>query len=230
MDQCSEVDTPITKNGQDSFNNGEELHEEEARRARRAIARINCMAQDRPDISVAARVLSECMAGPREGVLLAIKRVIQYLRRYPRCIIEIDSDQQVTELDVWSDSDWAGDVETRKSCSGGSLQLGWELLRFTTGQNLQANVALSSGEAELNSAVKGISEAIGLRELLREILQVIVTIRIHLDASACKGMLLRHGTGKVKHLTTKQLWVQGAVQAYGMEVLKVPRAENSADI
>ena len=38
MDQCSEVDTPITKNGQDSFNNGEELHEEEARRARRAIA------------------------------------------------------------------------------------------------------------------------------------------------------------------------------------------------
>ena len=46
----------------------------------------------------------------------------------------------------------------------------------------------------------------------------------------CKGMLLRHGTGKVKHLTTKQLWVQGAVQAYGMEVLNVPRAENSADI
>ena len=48
MDQCSEVDTPITKNGQDSLNNGEELHEEEARRARRAIARVNYMAQDRP--------------------------------------------------------------------------------------------------------------------------------------------------------------------------------------
>ena len=104
----------------------------------------------------------------------------------------------------------------------------WELLRFTS--KLLANVALSSGEAELNSAVKGISEAIGLRELLREILQVTVTIRIHVDASACKGMLLRHGTGKVKRLTTKQLWVQGAVQAYGMEVLNVPRAENSADI
>ena len=57
-----------------------------------------------------------------------------------------------------------------------------------------------------------------------------VTIRIHVDASACKGMLLRHGTGKVKHLTNKQLWVQGAVQAYGMESLKVPRSENSADI
>ena len=82
------------------------------------------MAQDRPDISVAARVLSQYMVGPREGVLPAIKRVIRYLRRYPRCIIEIDSDQQVKVLDVWTDSDWAGDVETRKSCSGGSLQLG----------------------------------------------------------------------------------------------------------
>ena len=122
MDQCSEVDTPITKNGQDNLNNGEELHEEEARRARRAIARINYMAQDRPDISVAARVLSQCMAGPREGVLPAIKRVIRYLRRYPRCIIEIDSDQQVTELDVWTDSDWA-------------VVFNWELPRFTTGQN-----------------------------------------------------------------------------------------------
>ena len=168
------------------------------------------------------------MAGPREGVLPAIKRVIRYLRRYPRCIIEIDSDQQVTELDVWTDSDWAGDVETRKPCSGGSLQLGTSTIHHWS--KLQANVALSSGEAELNSAVKGISEAIGLRELLREILQVTVTIRIHVDASACKGMLLRHGTGKVKHLTTKQLWVQGAFQAHGMEVLKVPRAENSADI
>ena len=173
-------------------------------------------------------LLSQCMAGPREGVLPAIKRVIRYLRRYLRCIVEIDSDQQVTELDVWTDSDWAGDVETRKSCSGGSLQLGTSTIHHWS--KLQANVALSSGEAELNSAVKGISEAIGLRELLREILQVTLTIRIHVDASACKGMLLRHGTGKVKHLTTKQLWVQGVVQAYGMEVLKVPRAENSADI
>ena len=108
--------------------------------------------------------------GSREGVLPAIKRVIRYLRRYHRCIIEISSDQ----------SDWAG---TRKSCSGGSLQLGTYTIHHWS--KLQANVALSSGEAELNSAVKGINEAIWLRELLREILQVTVTIRIHVDASAC---------------------------------------------
>ena len=83
-------------------------------------------------------------------------------------------------------------------------------------------MALSSGQAEPYSAVKTISEAIGLPESVREIPQMAVTIRIHVDARACKGMLLCHGTGEVKHLMTKQLWVQGRVQAYDVEVLKVP--------
>ena len=50
------------------------------------------------------------------------------------------------------------------------------------------------------------------------------------DARASKGMMLRHGSGKVKHLSTKQLWVQGAVRAYGVEVVKIPRAANLADM
>ena len=57
-EECSEVETAKTKDGQGRLSNGEELHEEEARRARRAIARISYMAQHRLDISVVARVLS----------------------------------------------------------------------------------------------------------------------------------------------------------------------------
>ena len=81
----------------------------------------------------------------------------------------------------------------------------------------------------MNASVKGVSEAIGLRELLQEILGMKVGIRVSADASACRGMLLRQGSGKVKHLTTKQLWVQGAVQSYGIEVCKIPREKNYAD-
>jgi hypothetical protein len=50
------------------------------------------------------------------------------------------------------------------------------------------------------------------------------------DASVCKSILLRHGAGKIKHLTTKQLWVQGAIEAYNFQVTKIPRAVNSADL
>ena len=70
---------------------------------------------------------------------------------------------------------------------------------------VQSNVALSSGEAELNSAVKGVSEAIGLKGLVKEVLNIDLSVRLNVDASACRGILLRQGSGKVKHLTTKQL-------------------------
>ena len=94
---------------------------------------------------------------------------------------------------------------------------------------LQSNVALSSGEAELNGAVKGLSEALGLWHVIKEVTGAEVKMKMHTDASACKGMLLRHGAGRVKHLTTKQLWAQGAVRAYAVEVIKVARDDNHAD-
>ena len=68
---------------------------------------------------------------------------------------------------------------------------------------MQSNVALSSAEAELNATVKGLSELIGLCNLVRETQKVEPHLSLHTDASACKGMLLRHGTGKVKHLSVK---------------------------
>ena len=124
-------------------------------------------------------------------MLLAIKRVIRYLRRYPRCTIKIGCDQNLAKLDARTDSDWAVDVAMRR------LQLRTATVHHWS--KPQAGVALSSGEAELNSAVKGINEAIGLRELSLEVLEPSVHIRIHVDASACKGILLHQGAGQVQH-------------------------------
>ena len=42
-------------------------------------------------------------------------------------------------------------------------------------------------------------------------------------------MLLRRGAGRVKHLSTKQLWVQGAIESHGIAVRKITRALNPAD-
>ena len=95
---------------------------------------------------------------------------------------------------------------------------------------VQSNIALSSAEAELNATVKGLSELIGLFHLTSEVLQVTPTLSLSTDASACRGMLLRHGAGKVKHLSVKQLWSQEAVRCFGIEVYRVARADNPSDI
>ena len=94
----------------------------------------------------------------------------------------------------------------------------------------QSNVALSSGEAELNSGVKGLSELLGMYNLIVETLRVNPLLELYTDASACKGMLLRHGVGRVKHLSVKQLWVQEAIKCFDVDVKKAPRAENPADL
>lgn len=64
---------------------------------------------------------------------------------------------------IWTDSAWVGDVTSRKKCSVSIVCHRCKTL---------AHVALSSGKAGLNSAVKGISEGIGVcnaaKELFRE--------------------------------------------------------------
>ena len=93
-----------------------------------------------------------------------------------------------------------------------------------------SNIALSSGEAELNSSVKAISEGLSVIHLYDELFHERLETNVHVDSSACKGMLLRAGAGKVKHLSTKQLWVQAAAEIYGINVCKIPRTGNCADL
>merc|ERR1712105_27404 len=78
-----EVSTPSLKELEDNNNAGEELHGDMATKVRRGIARVNYMAQDRPDLSAAAKAMSQHMSQPREGVMNSLKRCVRYLKKYP---------------------------------------------------------------------------------------------------------------------------------------------------
>ena len=93
---------------------------------------------------------------------------------------------------------------------------------------LQNSPAPSSGEAELNAGTKGLSEMLGIRHLLAQ-LGIVVSMRHYLGASAAKGTMMRSGAGKIKNLEVRPLWCQHAVEKYGVEVLKIPRAQDLAD-
>ena len=93
----------------------------------------------------------------------------------------------------------------------------------------QSCIALSSGEAELTGMLKAASEGLMLRYLLEEIGE---NLGLHLrgDSSASHGTLQRLGSGRVKHLQTRQLWLQEKVFAGEITVEKVPRCDNWADV
>ena len=55
------------------------------------------------------------------------------------------------------------------------------------------------------------------------------TIKMFGDSSAMKGTLSRKGSGRVKHLETRQIWLQGHIASGNVVLLKVHRGLNSAD-
>ena len=225
MINANGVDAPLTTELIQLSSNRPSMHSMEAKRYRRAVARINYMSQDRCDLSSASKVMPQSMSSPRVGDEAIVKRVIRYIHKYPRCVNQMEFQQEIGPLKVMTDSDWEGDTTTRISTSGGLIFLGRHMICHWS--KLQSTIALSSGEAELNASVKGLSEAIGVNELIREwSIPGYGEFKMHMDASVAKGTLTRRGSGKIKHLTTKQLWVQESIRTYGVKVEKISRSPN----
>ena len=93
---------------------------------------------------------------------------------------------------------------------------------------LQSNIALSSCEAELNAALKGAVEGLNVQRLAAT-LGDNLALELRTDASAARGVILRPGVGKVRHLQVKQLWLQENVAAGELTIVKIPRVDNCAD-
>ena len=67
-------------------------------------------------------------------------------------------------------------------------------------------VALSSGEAEYYGIVRGASQGFGIRGMMGD-LGISVSVTLNTDATAARGIALRKGLGKVRHIEVNQLWV-----------------------
>ena len=197
-----------------------------ATRFRRAAARINYMALDRPDLGFAAKELSRAMAIPTEGDAVRLKRTLRYLRGAPRMALFYKWQEPISHLVTFADSDWAGCAKTRRSTSGGVITHGAHAL--THWSSTQATVALSSAEAELNSTVKAASETLGILNLYSEIGNK-MSGEVMTDSSGAKGIAQRSGCGKVKHLEVRQLWIQEVVCNKKLTVTKVERKKNPSD-
>ena len=95
---------------------------------------------------------------------------------------------------------------------------------------MQDTIALSSAEAELKATCKGLSEVLGIRELVQFMTDRPCAVEHLTDASACLGILKRAGCGRIKHLTVRQLWTQEVFRRPHTQTRKIPRVSNPADL
>ena len=88
---------------------------------------------------------------------------------------------------------------------------------------------MSSCEAELIAATTAVSEALLIRHMLEE-LQDEAVMELHIDSTACEGLLYREGPGRARHLTVRQLWLQSELREKRLTVKHVSTTENVSDI
>ena len=212
----------------------------------RAIAaRLNYMAADMPDIQYACKEVCRDMSAPTSRSWGKLKKIGRYLVGRQTVVWEYPWKHDVGGWKVYTDSDWAGDVATRKSTSGGVLMLGAHCVK--TWSVTQDPLALSSCEAEyyaivegameaaakrLGAVVEGATRAIGLQTSAKELGIVAddAVVELVTDSSSAKSFASRRGSGRIRHVEVKWLWLQRAVADGKVRLRKILGTTNPADV
>ena len=172
IQDCKFVATPGTKEeGQikegDKNDNvvSDSLSSERTSAYRALVARANYLSPDRPDIAFSVKELARSMSSPCGSDWLKLKRLARYLKGKPRIVMKFRWQKPIDKLGIFTDADWAGDKQSRKSTTGGCIMAGKHLLKSWS--KTQTLVALSSGKFELFATLKQHRKGWGSRPLPR---------------------------------------------------------------
>ncbi|CAL1351945.1 unnamed protein product [Linum trigynum] len=161
---CKPVSTPMESNLRLGRTSGALLQDVAGYRS--IVGSLIYLAATRPDISYAVQIVSQFMASPRTDHLAAVHRILRYLQGTRDVGMFFPSTGSFA-LSAYSDSDFAGCVDTRRSTTGWSVQFGSAFISWRCKK--QDKVSKSSTEAEYRAMSDVASELVWLRRLLRDL-------------------------------------------------------------
>ena len=167
MEDAKIVTTLGTKDeGKTSENSHVALGDQDATKYRALVARCNYLSPDRRDIAFSVKELARAMSAPTQGDWQRLKRFARYIKGKPRMVVHYKWQEAQPIVTTYSDADWAGCRDTRKSTTGGCIKIGSRCVKGWS--KTQALIALSSGESEFYAALKAWAETLGLLSMLKD--------------------------------------------------------------
>ena len=121
----------------------------------------------RPDLASAVGILSKYVKKPGKEHWQGVKRILRYVQGTLNYGLVYQAKDKACILTGYSDADWAGDVDTRRSTSGYVFQIQNSTISWCSKR--QSCVSKSSTEAEYMALSLATQEAVWLRRLLNDI-------------------------------------------------------------
>ena len=228
MTNAKSVITPGTREeGRTSEDSKTELGDKDAALYRAIVARCKHLSPDRPDISFSVKEFARSMSKPTNGDQQRLKRLARYFKGKPRLVLHYPWQLQQSAVTTYSDADWVGYRENRKSTTGGCIKIGKHCVKGWSKPH--ALIALSSGESEFYVSVKAAAETFGTLAILKDI-GWHLNGEVWEDANAALGIIQRTGLGKTRHIETGLLWIQQVAAQQRFKFGKVLGTSNPADL
>jgi hypothetical protein len=201
LTDCNPALTPMEEKLKLSRNSTTE--EVDARQYRRLVGSLRYLVHTRPDLAYSVGYVSRFLQRPTTEHEQAVKRIVRYVAGTldhglynPRCPGE-------AHLFGYSDSDYAGDIDTSKSTSGilfflGKCPISWQSVK-------QQVVAMSSCEAEYIAASTASTQVIWLARLLSDLLgRDVGAVELRVDSQSALAL----AKNPVFHERSKHIWMR----------------------
>ena len=228
MDECSAIQTPMEVHLKLQRENQGKLVN--STNFRSLIGSLRYLMNTRPDITFCVSYLSRFMDKPSSEHLAAAKRILRYLKGTVNFGVSYKKGDRNMKITGFSDSDFAGDINDRKSTSGQIFFLGG--LPITWNSVKQRVVALSTCEAEYIAASSETCQGLWISRLIKELMSVEENlVRILVDNKSALELTrnpVHHS--RSKHIDTRHHFIRDCLEEGLVKFEYVKTEDQLADL
>ena len=229
MMESKAVATPVSSSKLVQATDDDELVDKELYQS--AIGSLQyLLTMTRLDIAFALSNVAKFNSNPTKDHWTAVKRIFRYLRGTQMFGLLYKRLPKEQECVGYSDSDWAGDLNDRKSTSGYVFTVGGGAISWKSKK--QSCVALSTAEAEYIALSQAAQEAVWLRSLYVNLkLEMTAPTVVYEDNQSAICIAKNpQSHGRSKHIDIKYHFIREQVQQKTIEVKYCKTEDMIADL